>query len=37
MFYPKVAMLVSKRVRGYSIPATPSGTVKFFADYALAS
>jgi oligopeptide transport system substrate-binding protein len=37
MFYPKVAMLVSKRVRGYSIPATPSGTVKFFADYALAA
>ena len=37
MFYPKVAMLVSKRVQGYSIPATPQAQVKFFAKYGLAA
>jgi ABC-type transport system substrate-binding protein len=35
MVYPKVAMLVSSRVHGYEIPASPLGIQKFFGRYAV--
>jgi ABC-type transport system substrate-binding protein len=33
LFYPKRAFFVSRRLKGYSIPSTPSAQLKFFADY----
>jgi hypothetical protein len=35
MVYPKVSMLVSQRVRGYEIPASPIGIQKFYGRYAI--
>ena len=35
LLYPKRADLISKRVRGYAIPVTPTAIVKRLADYAV--